>query len=211
MITHDNLSINNLKCKYCCKIFAYNQGRWRHQKICKEKYDITINSNNDIINNGIINNGIINIIKFGNENIFNILTEQEKNKIINCRLLAIEESIKQIHFNKDKPEYQNIKINNLRSNIALVHDGKKFNVMNQYSAISSLIDNHVESIEQILDDKKSVIPIRTAERLEMLISKLGDNYKKIIDDETNRTFKNYKDYKVDTVKHMIYNESNKTK
>jgi len=215
IITHDNLSINNLKCKYCCKIFAYNQGRWRHQKICKEKYDITINSNNDIINNGIINNGIINnitnIIKFGGENIFNILTEQEKNKIINCRLLAIEESIKQIHFNKDKPEYQNIKINNLRSNIALVHDGKKFNVMNQYSAISSLIDNHVESIEQILDDKKSVIPIRTAERLEMLISKLGDNYKKIIDDETNRTFKNYKDYKVDTVKHMIYNESNKNR
>ena len=56
----------------------------------------------------------------------------------------------------------------------------------------------------------------------MLISKLGDNYKKIIDEETNRTFKNYspggaytplgyKDYKVDTVKHMIYNESNKTK
>ena len=43
----------------------------------------------------------------------------------------------------------------------------------------------------------------------MLISKLGDNYKKIIDDETNRTFKNYKDYKVDTVKHMIYNETNK--
>ena len=83
--------------------------------------------------------------------------------------------------------------------------------MNQYSAISSLIDNHVESIEQILDDKKSVLPIRTAERLEMLISKLGDNYKKIIDEETNRTFKNYKDYKVDTVKHMIYNESNKTK
>ena len=76
--------------------------------------------------------------------------------------------------------------------------------------------------EQILDDKKSVLPIRTAERLEMLISKLGDNYKKIIDEETNRTFKNYspggaytplgyKDYKVDTVKHMIYNESNKTK
>ena len=213
IITHDNLSINKLKCKYCSKIFAYNQGCWRHQKICKERVDIKniiINSNNGIINNGIINN-ITNIIKFGNENIFNILTEQEKNKIINCRLLAIEESIKQIHFNKDKPEFQNIKINNLRSNIALVHDGERFNVMNQYSAISSLIDNHVESIEQILDDKKSVIPIRTAERLEMLISKLGDNYKKIIDEETNRTFKNYKDYKVDTVKHMIYNESNKTK
>jgi hypothetical protein len=189
IITHDNLSINKLKCKYCSKIFAYNQGCWRHQKICKERVDIKniiINSNNGIINNGIINN-ITNIIKFGNENIFNILTEQEKNKIINCRLLAIEESIKQIHFNKDKPEFQNIKINNLRSNIALVHDGERFNVMNQYSAISALIDNHVESIEQILDDKKSVMPIRTAERLEMLISKLGDNYKKIIDEETNRT------------------------
>lgn len=222
-ITHDNHSINKLTCKYCNKIFAYNQGRWRHEKNCKEKVNckqnISIHSNN--INNGIINNGTINninninnitnIIKFGNENIFNMLTEQEKTKIINCRLLAIEESIKQIHFNKDKPEYQNIKINNLRSNIALVHDGEKFNAMNQYSAISSLIDNHVESIEQILDDKKSSLPIRTAERLEMLISKLGDNYKKIIDEVSNRTFKNYKDYKVDTVKHMIYNESNKNR
>jgi hypothetical protein len=89
---------------------------------------------NGTINNGVINN-ITNIIKFGNENIFNMLTEQEKTKIINCRLLAIEESIKQIHFNKNKPEYQNIKINNLRSNIALLHDGEKFNTINQYSAI----------------------------------------------------------------------------
>ena len=91
----------------------------------------------------------------------------------------------------------------------MVHDGEQFNVTNQYSAISTLIDNHVESIEQILDDKKSILPIRTVEKLEMLIGKLEDNYKKIIDEETNRSFKNYKDYKVDTVKNMLYNESNK--
>jgi hypothetical protein len=222
IITLDNLSKSklNLECKYCKKIFAYNQGRWRHEKICKSKEEVELKNtqiiknnssiNNSSINNGSINNGTIinkNIIKFGSEDIKNILTEKQIEKIVNCRLLALEESIRQVHFNKDKPEYQNIKINNLRSNVALIHDGERFNVTNQYSAISSLIDNHVESIEQILDDKKTSLPIRTVEKLEMLISKLENNYKKIIDEESNRSFKNYKDYKVDTVKQMIYNKS----
>ena len=230
------LTENKIFCKYCSKVFTRKNNMVVHMnKTCKEKtkketilqeeldkvkqelstiktgkLDIKNNINNSSINNGSINNGTIinkNIIKFGSEDIKNILTEKQIEKIVNCRLLALEESIRQVHFNKDKPEYQNIKINNLRSNVALVHDGERFNVTNQYSAISSLIDNHVESIEQILDDKKTSLPIRTVEKLEMLISKLENNYKKIIDEESNRSFKNYKDYKVDTVKQMIYNKS----
>ena len=211
--------IKYFKCNKCSKNYMHKQSRYRHEKICKSKEEevknaqiIKNNINNGSINNGTINNNckkITNIIKFGCEDIKNILTEKQIEKIVNCRLLALEESIRQVHFNKDKPEYQNIKINNLRSNLALVHDGEQFNVTNQYSAISSLIDNHVESIEQILDDKKSSLPIRTVEKLEMLIAKLEDSYKKIIDEESNRSFKNYKDYKVDTVKQMIYNENRK--
>lgn len=214
------ISIKTFNCNKCSKIYMHKQSKYRHEKKCNKSIETNntqiieknINNKTKNINNGSINNGTIinkNIIKFGSEDIKNILTNEQIHKIVNSRLLAIEESIKQIHFNKDKPEYQNIKINNLRSNIALVHDGEQFNVTNQYSAISTLIDNHVESIEQILDDKKSILPIRTVEKLEMLIGKLEDNYKKIIDEETNRSFKNYKDYKVDTVKNMLYNESNK--
>ena len=53
--------------------------------------------------------------------------------ILNSRVLALEESIKTVHFNENMPEYQNIRINNLRSNVALVHDGETFNAVNQYN------------------------------------------------------------------------------
>jgi hypothetical protein len=214
-----------LHCKYCKKKFAARQNRWSHEKICKKKNEnkntdiiknnIVNNNNTQNINNGTINNNtnnnVTNIIKFGSEDIYNILTKEQKLKIANCRLLALEESIKQTHFNKDKPEYQNVKINNLRSNVAHVYDGENFQVANQYSTIASVIDRHIESIEQILDNKNNGIPVRSAEKIEQLISQLDDEYKKIIDHESNRTFKNYKSYKIDTVKNLIYNESNKIK
>ncbi len=81
---------------------------------------------------------LIIIIKFGSEDIINILT-----KILNSKYQAIEESIRTVQFNKSLPEYQNIKIKNLRSNMALVHDRENFNAKNQYNTVYELIDNAI--------------------------------------------------------------------
>ena len=81
---------------------------------------------------------LIIIIKFGSEDIINILT-----KILNSKYQAIEESIRTVQFNKSLPEYQNIKIKNLRSNMALVHDRENFNAKNQYNTVYELIDNTI--------------------------------------------------------------------
>ena len=89
------------------------------QKINK---NLTNNTNNGNINNGTINN-TYNIIKFGNENINELLTDKEKFKILNMKYKSIEESIKTIHFNENRPECQNILISNLRDDIAHVFNG----------------------------------------------------------------------------------------
>jgi hypothetical protein len=162
------------------------------------------------INKGIINN-TTNIIKFGSEDIINILTKKQIAKILNSRYQAIDESIRTVHFNKSLPEYQNIKIKNLRSNMALIHDGLNFNATNQYNAVYELIDNHAMVITQLLEEAKISISEKTVEKLGELIAKLEDDYNKFIDESTNRRFKNYKDYKIDSVKTMMYNEGIKVK
>jgi len=159
------------------------------------------------INKGVINNiNTTNIIKFGTEDILNILTKKQISKILNSNYLVLEESIKAIHFNDKLPEYKNIKITNLRSNMALVHNGTKFNAVNQYNAVCNLVDNHVSTITQLLKETDINISERILERLGILIEKFNDDYKKFIDYTSNRTYKNFKDYKIDTVRTMIYNE-----
>jgi len=211
-----------LSCKFCKRKFKARQNRWSHEKICKIKNtaiikqesketketNITYNINKGVINN---NNNTTNIIKFGSEDIINILTKKQIAKILNSRYQAIEESIRTVHFNKSLPEYQNIKIKNLRSNMALVHDGENFNAKNQYNTVYELIDNHVYVITQLLEEAKISISEKTVEKLGELIAKLEDDYNKFIDESTNRKYKNYKDYKIDNVKTMIYNEGNKVK
>ena len=215
-----------LSCKFCKRKFKARQNRWSHEKICKinntaiikqdpkdpkeTKRPIVSQINN--INKGIINNNnTTNIIKFGSEDIINILTKKQIAKILNSRYQAIEESIRTVHFNKSLPEYQNIKIKNLRSNMALIHDGKNFNATNQYNAVYELIDNHIYVITQLLEEAKIDISEKTVEKLGELIAKLEDDYNKFIDESSNRRFKNYKEYKIDSVKTMMYNEGNKGK
>lgn len=224
-IANNNNPNTILVCKYCKKTLSSRQSRWRHENNCKVKTYIIheqnkiqteidnkkiINNTTYNINQGTINN-TTNIIKFGSEDIHAILNKSQIMQILNCRLLALEESIKMIHFNDSLPQYQNIKINNLRSNIALVYDGNTFNAVNQYNAINDLISNHVDIITQLIDENQNKITERTLDKLNQFIDKINDNYHKIFDNDTNRTFKNYKEFKINQVKNIIYNECSKIK
>ena len=227
-----NINDNKLMCKICNKLFSFIQSRWRHEKKCKIKKEVqiqleldkvkqelatikqttTINNNNSHNTNNI-NKGKIynttNIVKFGSEDILKILNESKPLKILNSRLLVLEECIKTTHFNKDKPEYQNIRISNLRSNVAQIYDGENFNTVNQYSAINELINNHVDAITVLLEENQDKLSNKTIERLDEFIEKINDSCRKIVDENTNRIFKNYKDFKIDKVKNIIYDESKK--
>lgn len=172
------------------------------------------NSNNTNTNNNNTNNGTINnnyIIAFGKEEINNILTEKEKIRILNARYKSLEESIKAIHFNDNRPEYQNIVITNMRDNLVHIFDGKKFVSQAKHGTINQLIDNHMESIEESLDNSREKLNPKTVDIIEKLIEKINDETTELHDEENDKKYLNYKNYKNDLVKLFVYNESDNKK
>jgi len=167
------------------------------------------NSNNTLNNKGTINNNYI--IAFGKEEINNILTEKEKFRILNARYKSLEESIKAIHFNKDRPEYQNIVITNMRDNLVHIFDGNKFVSQAKHGTINQLIDNHMESIEESLDNSREKLNPKTVDIIEKLIEKINDESAELYDEENDKKYLNYKNYKNDLVKLFVYNESDNKK
>jgi hypothetical protein len=65
----------------------------------------------------------------------------------------------------------------------------------------------MNNIEVSYDDYKNKLPERTIEILDKLIEKIQDEHTSMIDEENNKEFKNYKQFKINEVKLMIYNET----
>ena len=117
----------------------------------------TINTNNGTINttNGNTNCNNINnniIIQFGEEDISKLKLE-EISKIMNKGFCAIEESVKQTHFNSRIPEYHNVYISDKKFKHGLVYNGKEFELQNIDNIIDDLISNHTNNIEEYLEQK----------------------------------------------------------
>ena len=229
---------NNRICKFCNNVFSHRNSRWKHEQKCQVKSNnneimelkkklkdiedkinntqqcstsiINNNNNTNTINNkGTINNNYI--IAFGKEEINNILTEKEKYKILNARYKSLEESIKAIHFNKDRPEYQNIVITNMRDNLIHIFDGEKFVSQAKHGTLNQLMDNHMVSIEESLENSKENLNPKTFDIIEKLIEKINDETTELYDEENDKKYLNYKNYKNDLIKLVIYNESDKKK
>uniref|UniRef100_A0A6C0EF27 C2H2-type domain-containing protein n=1 Tax=viral metagenome TaxID=1070528 RepID=A0A6C0EF27_9ZZZZ len=174
-----------------------------HPKTLQKINKNLINSNNTTNNS---NNKIINIVKFGAENISEILEKKEIFKILNSRYKSLEERIRTVHFNKNRPEMRNIYITNLRDNIAHIYNGDKFEAVSKNSILNELINNHLENIEISFEDYKEKLPEKTCEVLEKFIKKIQDEDSEMIDEDNNRKFKNYREFKINEIKLMIYNE-----
>ena len=176
------------------------------QKINKQLIN---NNTNNTTNNGTINNGpVINntYVKFGNEQLANFLTRKDMLNIINKQCLCIEESIKTVHFNKSLPEYNNIFITNMKDTIAYIFDGSRFILTSKDEVINNLYNNHLENIEQFLDEAE--IPENKYTKITKFLDVLNDDDKSFIDGaNNNKKYPNYKAYKLIAIKNLIYNES----
>ena len=175
------------------------------QKINKQ----LINNNNiNNINNGYINNGNINninIVKFGSEDLSSILSQSEVLKILNRKMSSLEESIKLIHFNDKRPQLKNIYITNLKDQYAYTFDGSKFIAVLKNDVLGELVDNYFENIELSVEEYK--LNSKTIEVLDNFIEKINDEEHTFTDKEHNKKYPNYRNFKVNQVKLMIYNES----
>jgi hypothetical protein len=227
---------NKLQCKYCDKIYKHASSKSRHETQCKNdikqdtiieenrelkneinnlKKDINILKNNMNINcnnttNNTTNNTLNNInnvyVKYNNINYEKILTEKEISDILDKKLMALETSIKKIHFNPDKEEYNNIYITNLEGKYAHVYNGgDKLIAINKDNFLDELIDNHICEIDK---HKENVKNKKTFNKLDELVSSIIDNSPFINGD---KKYNNYNEFKKEGLNIILYNETDKDK
>jgi hypothetical protein len=160
------------------------------------------------MNNGpVVYNNTINVVKFGSEELKDIFTKDEILKILNRKRSAIEQSIEMLHLNKGKPEYKNIFITNLKDDYAYVYDGDKFIAAYKTEVLNDIIENHSYNIETSMEEYKDKIAPKTYEVLQKFIDMMNDDKTEFYAESQNKKYDNYKEYKKDMIKLLIYNNT----
>jgi len=186
------------------------KGKIHHKTLQKINNQLT----NNINNSGNINNGqIINntFVKFGDVDYERILNNKQVRHILNQQFMSIEESIKLIHFNKDLPEYNNVFITNMRDDIGYIFNGKEFISVKKNEMVNELIDSHIKEINLSLEKHKNNLNEKYVNRLEKFLDMLNDDDTKFTDQNNQRTYPSYKAYKMNSIKLLIYNSTDKKK
>jgi hypothetical protein len=183
------------------------------QKINKQLINNNNNSNSNSNNNNTTNNGtVINntYVKFGSVPHSSVLNESAILNILHKPFGSLEESIKLIHFNKKLPEYNNIYITNMKDTLAYIFDGTQFISVRKNDILDELIDNHRDQIENSFEEFKSKLSDVRIRRLETFLDLINNDGEKYIDGH-NRIYKNYKVYKMEDIKMLLYNLSDAKK
>jgi hypothetical protein len=200
-------TINELKSQV--SLLLKEKGKIHHKTLQKinNQLNNTINTNN--INQGnIINN---TFVKFGELEYQKVLNNGQIKQILNKQYQSLEESIKQIHFNDDLPEYSNIFITNMKDDLAYVFNGKEFISVRKNEMINELIDIHTKEINLSLEKNKNKINEKYVTRLEKFLDMLNDDDTEFTDNDNKRIYSSYKAYKINSIKLLIYNNSDKKK
>ena len=205
---------SELKCKYCKKKSSRKDNLTRHELKCKiksktrieleelsikkELHDRPINNTNN--NNTIINNYINrppDIIPLGKENLVEFFTKDEQVKILKKMFGCFIYLVEYVHFSGKFPQFANISITNLKSNIAYLYDESynQFNACDQTRLITELITERLQDIENFLENVKGELTEKEILKIKQLISEIEDQQEK------------YKTY-AKNIKMMMYNNRN---
>lgn len=170
-------------CKHCNKTFEHRQSKYRHQQECSYKMNNDIlelrdeimelkklidkNPKNTINIENVENMNIeIVINNYGYENI-EYISNDYLSKLLELPLSAIKRLVKCIHFNKNHPENQNLKITN-----------KKLPYISLFSTNKWLLEDKKEVIESLVDNGYNIIDEHYIEVGENLTEKQRERYKK---------------------------------
>jgi hypothetical protein len=125
--------------------------------------------------------------------------------------MSLEESVKLVNFNKDLPEYNNVFITNMRDDIGYIFNGKEFISVKKNEMLNDLVDTHIKEINLSFEKHKNKLNDKYVIRLEKFLDMLNDDETKFTDQNNQRTYPSYKAYKIDSLKLLIYNSSDKKK
>lgn len=148
------------------------------------------------ITNQTMNNYNFKLLAFGKEDLTHVTDEVYK-KILNKGFKSVPNLVEFVHFNKNKPENNNVYISNMRDKYVLVYDGTNWQ----------------------LHEKANVLQQLTDDKVDLLYNKFGE-LKANLDDVALRKFGRFLDHKDDedviaSIKKdlhlLLYNNNNITK
>jgi len=205
---HSKIPINKHICEYCTRVYTRRDNLTKHLKLCKKKIykeDATLkiieleekntklletvekllveNTGNIITNND--NSTTINVISlnnYGSENT-QYITKEYLMGLLEKPFQSIPELIKYMHFNKDYPENQNIKLTNKKEPYIKVLKDNKWELVDRKDTINDLIDQKHSILNTV--DKNSIN--------ETVIKRLDKFNTKYLDDDKDLIHKLYKD------------------
>jgi hypothetical protein len=160
MIKLNKLEEKNEKLEEKINILEQENELLKKQLILSPKRNSSIqNQTNNIIENNIIENNNIThtnniIINFGDEDMRK-LTEDEILKTLKSLSNCFQNFVKIVHLNNRLPEYNNILINNMRSNYGYIITDNKLITKNQNQIIADLITLRVDDLESLSIDYKN--------------------------------------------------------
>ena len=167
-------SSKNYICENCGKCYSRIDNFKRHQEIyCKHKGDNDINLEikslkeqkelllmqidkllKKVGNTTITNtNNSISINGYGKEDV-SYITGLMKTNMLKMPYGMIPKMVKEVHFNKNKPENQNLMIVNKKENYISVFDGTKWNYHDKNEIISDLIDGKYYMLDNHYDNSQ---------------------------------------------------------
>ena len=200
-------TINEMKKQF--SLILKEKGKMHHKTLQKINNQLNNTTNSNNINSGnIINN---TFVKFGELEYQKVLNNSQIKQILNKQYQSLEESIKQIHFNEELPEYSNIFITNMKDDLAYIFNGKQFISVRKNEMIHELIDIHTKEINLSLEKNKNKLNEKYVIRLEKFLDMLNDDDTQFTDNDNQRIYSSYKAYKSNSLKLLIYNESDKKK
>jgi len=137
------------------------------------------NMNNNIVVNNIVNNQqnninvniIVNPYKDTN---MKFLSNEEKKSILSKGYKAVEDLVKMIHFNKDKPENHNIYISNMKGNKILIYSGDDWNLHDRDDVIQDLYDDQSRYLCGEFNNLKEQLDASTIKKFENYINDMDE-------------------------------------
>jgi hypothetical protein len=179
-------------------------------KILMERSYKNSNNNNTINSNNTNTINNYQICSVGNEDLINVLTYQQKKQIMNSRFCSLEKIVEITHCG-NMNQFKNIIITNLKDNFAYKYDDTKgyFVSIPKNILLDDVITHRITDIEAIYDELQSAnkIDTKTKKIIQDFLDKIGNEETPFF--ENNTKYENYKSYKINNIKILLYNNQDK--
>ncbi len=180
--------------------------------------------NNRIKNNNSFNNNTINniqnvqniqnnfqLVGFGKEEITEVLTNNEKKLIMNSKYGCLEKLIEIVHCGKYN-QFKNVILTNMKDNYMYKYDDTKgcFVLGTKTEIMNSLVDGKLFDLDIIYNEllEKNKIDEKTKNCIEDFVNRIHNNDEKFTDIE-GKEHPNYKHYKINEIKLILFNNQDK--